>query len=266
MARLSKASVHAALDRAADNILKAGGPDGIVSRRDMRQALSQYTGVEKQLISIFYRFMDHRDAAKGARITKKDVDEAVAYAKEHMIDAYDLNQNGLSKDEIAKMSLTGRLAVAFARLLKRSSLKEDDMSSEALAKLLGGLAEGLFFDDFGSEASESLTPVFFDTQAQTLTPETFAQAANLDLTDPAQAIARFIPAGDFFERFVDTQFESNQRQANDLVEVMRANLSDIHVIIVGLDQDGVDPAHPAYWVGLTYNGDIVGLQSLVIWT
>lgn len=265
--RISKESVNKALERAAANILHAGGTDGIVSRRDMRLALTDLKGVEQDLTSIFYRFIDHRDAAKGARVTKTDIDEAVEYAKKNLIARYDLNQNGLSNDEIAEMSLTGKLAVTFARLLKRTGLKEDDLSSEALAKLLGDLAEGLFFDDFGSEASESLSPVFFDTQVHELTEASFADAANLEITNPAQEIARFIPAGDFFERFVDTQFESNRRQANDLVEVMRANLRDIHVIIVGRDDPSlVDPAHPVYWVGLTYNGDIVGLQSLVIWT
>ena len=89
MARLAKQKVHAALEKAAANILDAAGDDPIVSRKDIRQKLKTLAGVEQQLTSVFYRFMDRRDAKPGARITKKDIDETLAYAKERLVDAYD---------------------------------------------------------------------------------------------------------------------------------------------------------------------------------
>lgn len=118
MPRIAKSDVHQALMRAAQNIADAQRPDGIVSREDMRRKLEELSGTEKKLTEIFYRFIDHRDNVPGARITQSDIDKAVAYAKERMIDKYDLNNNGLSKDEIASMSLTGQLAVELARELK----------------------------------------------------------------------------------------------------------------------------------------------------
>jgi hypothetical protein len=75
MARLAKQKVHAALEKAAQNILEAAGDDPIVSRKDIREKLKELEGVEQQLTGIFYRFMDHRDYKPGARITKKDIDE-----------------------------------------------------------------------------------------------------------------------------------------------------------------------------------------------
>jgi hypothetical protein len=38
-----------------------------------------------------------------------------------MVAKYDLNNNGLSRDEIAKMSLTGKRAVELATALKATS-------------------------------------------------------------------------------------------------------------------------------------------------
>lgn len=73
MARLAKHKVHAALDKAAANILSAAGDDPFVSRKDIRQKLMELEGVEQQLTSVFYRFMDHRDYKPGARITKKHI-------------------------------------------------------------------------------------------------------------------------------------------------------------------------------------------------
>ncbi len=46
---------------------------------------------------------------------------AVSYANSRMISKYDLNKNGLSKAEINKMSLTGKLAVDFAKALKAAA-------------------------------------------------------------------------------------------------------------------------------------------------
>ena len=47
------------------------------------------------------------------------------HAKEHMVAKYDLNNNGLSKDEITKMSLTGKRAVDLAKALKAAAVGAD---------------------------------------------------------------------------------------------------------------------------------------------
>ncbi len=118
MSRISKADVNGALERAAQRIIDAAGGDKRVSRADMKNALSTLEGTERQLVDVFFKFVDHRDHKPGATVTAADVQKALAYAKEKMIAAYDLNANGLSQGEIAKMSLTGRLAVQLAKELK----------------------------------------------------------------------------------------------------------------------------------------------------
>jgi hypothetical protein len=118
MSRIAKADVNRALETAAKTILEAGGADGRVSRADIKGALNKLEGPEKKLADMFFRFIDHRDFKTGAQVTKKDIDRAVTYAKEHMVAKYDLNNNGLSAAEVKKMSLTGKLAVDLAKALK----------------------------------------------------------------------------------------------------------------------------------------------------
>ena len=121
MPRISKTDVHAALERAARHIQDSAGPDGRVSRDDIQAKLSTLKGTERNLVDIFFRFIDHRDHVAGAQITKKDIDSAVEYAREKLIDKYDVNNNGLSQSEIAEMSTTGQLAVQLAKELRMAA-------------------------------------------------------------------------------------------------------------------------------------------------
>ncbi len=118
MARISKNDVYRALDVAAQDIKSAANGDGIVSRDDMKAKLGELSGTRRATADMLYRFIDHRDHREGARVTQRDVNRALEYAKKELVADYDLNNNGLSKDEIAKMSRTGKLAVKLAEELK----------------------------------------------------------------------------------------------------------------------------------------------------
>lgn len=123
MPRISKTEVNRALDVAAKTLLKIGGEDGRISRAEVKAALESHRVPKKQqaLVDIFFKFVDNRDFRAGAQVTAADLKKAIAYAKTHMIAKYDLNNNGLSKDEITKMSLTGKRAVDLARELKHAA-------------------------------------------------------------------------------------------------------------------------------------------------
>lgn len=118
MARVAKADVHAALEQAAQNIIDAAGPDQITSRKNLKDKLAELKGAERGLTAMFFGFIDHRDHEPGARVTEPDVRRALTYAKKELVDDYDLNGNGLSKDEISAMSTTGKLAVRLAQEMK----------------------------------------------------------------------------------------------------------------------------------------------------
>ncbi len=121
MSRISKNDVSAALSLAAKLLETAGGPDGRVSRTDVARALPTLPAAQRALVDAFYRFVDARDLRPGAAVTKRDLDEAVAFAREELIAKYDLNNNGLSAGEVAQMGEVGKLAVELAKLLKAAN-------------------------------------------------------------------------------------------------------------------------------------------------
>ena len=125
MSRIAKTDVNRALDHVAKALIKAGGDDGRISRTDVKTALPSLSRKERALADIFFKFIDHRDFKAGASVTSADVKKAVAYAKEHMVAKYDLNNNGLSKGEISEMSITGQRAVDLARALKSAGAGAD---------------------------------------------------------------------------------------------------------------------------------------------
>ncbi|MBS1149019.1 MAG: Nuclease inhibitor-like protein [Myxococcaceae bacterium] len=123
MARIAKADVNRALETAAKTLIKIGGADGKISRAEVKNALATDRVPRRQapLVDIFFKFVDNRDFRAGAQVTASDVKRAVEYAKKSMVAKYDLDNNGLSNDEVAKMSLTGKRAVDLAKALKDSA-------------------------------------------------------------------------------------------------------------------------------------------------
>ncbi|MDX2010312.1 MAG: nuclease A inhibitor family protein [Myxococcaceae bacterium] len=155
MPRIAKADVNKALTVAAKTIIEAGGTDGRTSRAEMKARLSELPKEQRALADIFFRFIDHRDFKKGAQVTATDVNRAVTYAKTHLIAKYDLNQNGLSRDEISKMSLTGKRAVDLAKVLKASAADGGGaLSSTKLGQEVGKLAKDAIYMSEGDSNPE----------------------------------------------------------------------------------------------------------------
>jgi len=130
MARVAKGDVHRVLENMGQTLIDAGGKDGRVSRADVDEKVKGLKGAEKGLAATFFSFVDHRDHAPGATVTAKDINKAVEYAKTHLVDKYDLNQNGLSQDEISKMSKIGKLAVHLAKELKAATFESVESASQ----------------------------------------------------------------------------------------------------------------------------------------
>ncbi|MBK6687012.1 MAG: hypothetical protein IPG45_21270 [Deltaproteobacteria bacterium] len=126
---------HAALERAGQNIVKAAGADGITSRKDVKNAVKDLPATEAALTLQLFHFIERRDAGAGNRITKVDVDRAVEYAKVHLLDKYDLNENGFGVREIAKMSKLGKLAMEMAIELRKTGGIGEDPTALATAQL-----------------------------------------------------------------------------------------------------------------------------------
>ncbi len=267
MARLAKQKVHAALEKAAQNILDAAGDDPIVSRKDIRRKLKELEGTEQQLTGVFYRFMDHRDSKPGARITQKDIDNSLAYAKEKLVDAYDVNNNGLSAAEIAKMSFTARLAVRYA-ILQDQAVEE--VTTDKLYDSLFELGNGLYFPAWANEADAYLSVFRKEADLQELTQENFSSTLGLDPSNKEEAIQLWHQGRPDYEWIFELYEEYEQLAALESFKTlhmfMEQHLTHLTHIVVGLDGARNDSEYPVYFVGLTPAGDILGFQTTTIWT
>ncbi len=257
------------LDRASEIIISAAGEDGIVSRRDIRTTLTALSGFQQALVDSLYRYIDRIDNSSGARVTKVDVLNVITLIKKDIIAQFEIDPNGLSFEEEERISTLGPLAIQIAQNLKRAAQEVYEPESDSLLDQLESLSQGLFFDDFGSESSERFETFFQESNLLRLTELDFIQALGLDPTNPSEAIARFEPAFEYFDRLIgltEAVDPELAERAIELVDLMKRALRSIHVIIQGLDQPGVDPVHPVYVVGLDRENNITGLRSSVVWT
>lgn len=271
MSRLAKSDVHFALERAAGHIKSAAGNDPFISRKDIRQKLKSLSGVERQLTNYFYRFIDHRDHKPGARVTAKDVDEAVAYAKDRLIDQYDLNNNGLSKSEIERMSQTGKFAVQFAKALKQATITAPVDTIEEIGPILEELAKGLYFFGPYTEGEGGLRLITFKIaeRPERISPELLAALLNLDTTKNAEKFdIHDNSVWWFHDSLLSTYeylYEDRYPAMEALIDYMENTLSGITLAVVGYEGSR-GGSHPSYWLGIAPDGNIIGFQSETVWT
>ncbi len=258
MSRIAKSHVNAAFEWAAAQITEAGGRDGITSRAEIRRKIADLTGAERDLVDFFYRFIVRRGGNPSERVTRTDIDAALAAAREQLVAAFDTDHNGLSSDEIAAMPPLGRLAVKVARLRERSG--------EELANNFEALAFSLVLDDYGTELShEHFLSLHVPAKLEQLTAHSFREVMGLHQDDPKTRISRTESAAAFFARLIDHHTPGQTAQAVALAQAMQSTLSDLHVYIVGDDPEG-GPIHAVYIAGLSPDGSVAGLRARVQWS
>ena len=257
MSRIAKSHVNAAFEWAATQISEAGGRDGVTSRAEIRRKIGELTGPERDLVDFFYRFILRQGAGASERVTRSDIDAALATARAELVAAFDTDNNGLSGDEVAAMPLLGRLAVKVARRRSRSG--------EELAANFEALGFSLVFEDYSTELhNERFLSFHAPVNLGELTAQSFREALGLHGDDPAQAIARIDDAGAFFARLAEAHTPGQTAQAVTLAQAMQSSLADLKVFIVG--QDGTGPIHAVYVVGLAPDGSLTGLRTRVQWS
>lgn len=283
MPRIAKADVNAALTLAAKSIIKAGGTDGRTSRAEMKAALAAMPKEQRALADLFFKFIDHRDFKAGAQVTAKDVNKAVAYAKQHMVAKYDLNSNGLSKDEIAKMSLTGKNAVALAKALKAAGGidAETKLTTAQLEDLVAAnKADAWYMSESDSQPQflSSTIPAGHDLNGHNVMTAFTADLkpffdGNQDGTFPGDFAAEVSSAAD--ARAFITRLRTDDSGGDDLVaksaaafakitKGLQENLTDLKVVKIGpKDTDGTLASDQGLYarliIGRTSDGKVAGI-------
>jgi len=253
--RVGKSSVHDAMAKVAQTLIEAGGEDGKITSAEVAQQLESLEGTERDLADIFFKYVEHRS---GGSVTSCDINSALDFAKDNLIDKYDLNNNGLSKSEVSQMSRTGRLAVQLAQELKEVGPSTPTQSAEALANTFEAKADGLLYMSEGDEPYDAFhmsAPNGSDTNWDV---ETFRQSMGIapDMEISSDSFDEFFAEPSVYE-------DSEYAQYEDVANSMRENLTDLQVLRVG--GDDVVEGH-IYIVGKNQDGDLAGLKTSRIWT
>jgi len=262
---LAKADLHAALDRAASILLEACDAHGLASRRSIRTKLRTLDEAPAALAEALYRFV-RRDDTSAQQVARMEIETAVTAAKV-VLELADEASAGLSRTEIERLGEAGPIAAPLVLAAKRNALRPPG-SPRACAQRLGQLAEGLVFDDYGTEATSVTLSGYASTRpCQNLTPRSVRAILDRHEDTAANALALFEPAEAFLERLPDLQPGVHQRErAITAINELRRSVRDPTAVIVGLDTDGVDPVHPFFVIGLHGSGFVVGLSAHVLWT
>lgn len=280
---------HAALERAGQNIVKAAGADGITSRKDVKNAIKDLPATEAALTLQLFQFIDRRDAGAGHRITKADVDRAVEYAKVHLLDKYDLNENGFGVREIAKMSKLGKLAMEMAIELRKTGGIGEDPTALATAQLgqaidrasrmpdgevamymsegdypieflaaanprNRGLSLDSVFDLFG----DTINQKYFDGEANLRREYTVEISSAAETREGMQNLATPGDPNDDYDRNTSAAF-------GRVMTLLNENLSDVRAVRIGpKDEDGRMATDQGLYVelliGKTRDGHLAGVS------
>ncbi|MDP1918480.1 MAG: nuclease A inhibitor family protein, partial [Myxococcales bacterium] len=199
---------------------------------------------------------------------------------QHMVAKYDLNANGLSKDEIAKMSLTGKRAVDLAKALKGAVVDDSDVK--------------LTSSKLGTEIAKHAKDAWYMSESD-YHPEFFAQPfpAGHDLTGHNVMTALNGPLSKLFEArngnlsaFTFEQYSAKDAKAfikdlsappedgdalytksakafGEITALLGANLTDVKVFKIG-PKDGTRLGsdmglYAQVVVGRTSDGKVAGI-------
>ena len=269
MTRISFQNVLDILEETKQQLIEAGGKDKQISNEDFRKLIEAEPDRQKRaFLRIFNTFLRIIGGDRPRmRLTHQVLEDGLSYIKNELLPHFEIADTftTLTNQKLAQLKPA---AFPFAMELLRTTREQAKLSTAEVAELIGNNVVDLFFDDFGSEASEPIQPFFQEASLEALTAETFRKALNLKEGDPKEAIARFEPADEPLRVFVEQHAPFGlQQKAAFIVELMQQNLTDLSVIILGEDYNAdVPPNHPVYVVGIGKDGDLAGFRSEVIWT
>jgi hypothetical protein len=228
--RVKISDVHKAFEIAANNVKETADADHQITDARMQGKLRTLGGVERDLTDSFVHLADHRDGA----LTVKDVDDTLKYAKEKLVNAYDLDNNGLTEDEIAKMPRVAQLAVELAKLL-------------AAGKFRVGCGDGITDADREAMVELACSPTFG-------ADEKLTRAVTLDVLPPAVRTEIEKGAAEFLARTVDGVLGYEAR-IEGVYQIYRSE-SDHRVVAYAVY--GVGKGEPDYRDGMVYAFDPKG--------
>lgn len=267
MLKVNLAQLDAALDQAATNILEAAGDDPFVSRKDIRDKLKTLDGNIKILTDTLYRFILEREGEVNVRVTKKDVDAALEVVRGEIFPLLAIDSSVIREEDQGGLTeIAKKTALPLTFGLYDTANESAVIPAEEVFQIIKDNQEGLFLDNFGSEAGIPISAIHIEGPVADLTAETLSNALGLNPEDPAEKVEQFFDATPFLPVFIRQHLDFGfELQAEAVVNAMQNNLRDINVAIIG-EEFSRDSNHPTYVVGVASDGSLVGFDSFVVWT
>ncbi|MEL7428343.1 MAG: hypothetical protein AAFN81_35600, partial [Bacteroidota bacterium] len=251
MALITIQDLENTLQQTRTTLLAAANGDGMVSRADLRQLLEDTEDpMQSRFLEFFYQFLIRLEDRPRMRVTEDVIDRGIVFIREQLIPKFEIKTSFTTRtnQEIAQVHAS---ALPMAMELIRITADNVLLSPLQVSEQITPLAEGLVFDDYGSEAGIAITPFFLEHPAEPLTPSSFPVALGLEPQNPRGTVSRFDNAERVLLTFVELHMHSGlAEQARTLVEIMQTNLSDIKVIVMGQDNHpDLESNHPVYVIG-----------------
>ncbi len=268
MARITIIDLTITLEETRTILLAAADDDGMVSRADLKQLLQQTEDdLKRRFLEMFYGFLIKLENRPRMRVTREVIDKGITFINEQIIPNFELHLHfSLSTEQ--KIAQVHESALPIAMQLIRRTTHRVTLSPREVYQRITPLTDGLFFDDYGSEAAMAITPFFLEHPDQPLSAASFVQALGIDPQSPKGKVERFEPAEQGLRTFVEQHVRSGlSERARTLAELMQTHLNDLTIFILGEDNHpDLNSNHPVYVVGSGQYGHLAGFESVVIWT
>ncbi|MFT5682161.1 MAG: hypothetical protein ACI8RZ_003079 [Myxococcota bacterium] len=110
------------MDHTAAILRALARPDDAITRADRDLAIyelyEQGRGTEALAVRFFFNFIDHRHGRILEQITVQEIEDAVKYSDLRLLRKKDTDNNGYSRDEVAKFSTTARAFLRVGQMIE----------------------------------------------------------------------------------------------------------------------------------------------------
>lgn len=268
MARISHNTPLKAFDHVAGLMKEQASRDGVLSRADAKNLVkdlrAQGRGTEALAAENIFKMLDKRDSAfEGARVTARDLNGVRSFVKDKMLENRDLNGDGYSRAEIARMSETGKALVEIGKMLEAGIIGAGGTDARSVARNLEKVAKNITFEGFaGNEGGDHYKAVSFDLpKSVALTGSAVSKGLHLD---PSIKLSK---ASDYdVWEMIDYHLEDAtgdfKKGYTELKKALK-ELSDVKMF-VDTNEDHVEGK--VFIVGRLKDGSVAGLETSRIWT
>ncbi|MEL6256318.1 MAG: nuclease A inhibitor family protein [Bacteroidota bacterium] len=268
MAIITIKNLEDTLDSARATLLSSTSGDGIISRDDFQQLQEQTEDpLEKKFLGVFYDFLLQLDFKPRKRVTEAVIDRGISFIREEVIPQLELRLIfGIGANQ--KTAQVPEAGSAIGSELFTVTSNELLLSPDELKDQIADLANGdLFFEDYGSEEAKPIEAFFQTHPGKPLSPNSFIDAIGLEPGYENSEVSYFDAADQVLENFIKNHTEAGlSNRARALVELMKENLNDFKLVILGNPRSpSLRPNFPVYVVGRGYDGNLAGFSSIIVW-